>query len=626
MPENSNKNVLGIIFSDNRALQLDAVLSSFYFNCLDSENISLKVIYKGNQERYKILENQYKSVEFIEDKNFKEQIISNLSIFNYFIFMNDNTFFINSFSIEQIKNKLENQKDAIGFSLKLGKNINYVYQERIRQEIPELIPVDNNIFKFNLATAKHSFNNLSDLTEMVYRTEDFLPSISKLNFNNLENLNYFLHNVKSNYIHSKKILFCFERSVAFQALPEITYNYHPSNILFNVEKFPLEKLDEIFDNGNRIKTSVYKNMIPISVTSEIKLYFTNKNIEFKPKYDLIFNDKNNPLISVVIPCYKQAIYLHDAVKSMAAQTYDNFEIIIVNDGSPDNTSNVSNELMELYPYLNIKLVEKTNGGVCDARNKGIESAKGQWILPFDADDMFDKSFFQEAVEIIKNNSNINLITTNLVSFGDRISHWRPTDYTPEVVPHINTFINSSMYKKELWEKTGGYNPVIPWGGEDWNFWITCSEIGINYYRIEKNLFLYRTHKTSTVTIMMEHFDEMAAFIRTLHPKLYNKKLLEESYEKIADMPIETIKILEKKLELFPENPILYFWFGLYYEKKNKLDKALKNYIIYAEKSNKYDWQPFYKLSVFYKNLNKLEETKVNFLEYKKRVKLSQALL
>lgn len=101
-----------------------------------------------------------------------------------------------------------------------------------------------------------------------------------------------------------------------------------------------------------------------------------------------------PLISVIVPCYNQAQFLDECLQSVLEQTYQNWECIIVNDGSPDNTEEVALEWTKKdvrFIYL-----KKDNGGLSSARNAGIEKAKGEWILPLDCDDKIGNQYLELA--------------------------------------------------------------------------------------------------------------------------------------------------------------------------------------------------------------------------------------
>ena len=107
-----------------------------------------------------------------------------------------------------------------------------------------------------------------------------------------------------------------------------------------------------------------------------------------------------PLISVVVPCYNQAQYLDECLQSVLNQTYQDWECIIVNDGSPDNTEEIAKNWVEKdtrFIYLS-----KENGGLSSARNAGIEIAKGEWILPLDADDKIGERYLELAEKEFEN--------------------------------------------------------------------------------------------------------------------------------------------------------------------------------------------------------------------------------
>ena len=124
----------------------------------------------------------------------------------------------------------------------------------------------------------------------------------------------------------------------------------------------------------------------------------------------------NPLVSIIVPCYNQAQYLPDSLQSVLDQEYTNWECIIVNDGSPDNTEKVAKEWVEKdnrFQYFH-----KENSGVSDTRNFGIENSTGKYILPLDGDDKISKEYLREAVEIMEKNPEVKIVYSNRILFGD----------------------------------------------------------------------------------------------------------------------------------------------------------------------------------------------------------------
>jgi glycosyltransferase involved in cell wall biosynthesis len=112
------------------------------------------------------------------------------------------------------------------------------------------------------------------------------------------------------------------------------------------------------------------------------------------------------MLSVVIPCYNDHLYVEQAVDSALAQTWPYKEIIIVDDGSFDRTKKVLSELES----DNIKIFTQKNRGVSAARNMGIQKASGKFILVLDSDDYFELNFIEKAIPIIKESSDIKIIT------------------------------------------------------------------------------------------------------------------------------------------------------------------------------------------------------------------------
>ena len=101
-------------------------------------------------------------------------------------------------------------------------------------------------------------------------------------------------------------------------------------------------------------------------------------------------------VSVVIPCYNSGVFIEKAINSVKKQTYNNIEIIVVNDGSTDPYT-----LNYLKKIKNITLINQKNKGLSNARNVGIKKAKGQYILPLDADDWIRKDAIKLMVKALK---------------------------------------------------------------------------------------------------------------------------------------------------------------------------------------------------------------------------------
>lgn len=109
---------------------------------------------------------------------------------------------------------------------------------------------------------------------------------------------------------------------------------------------------------------------------------------------------SKPLVFVIMPVYNTGKYLEESVLSVVDQTYDNLEILLVDDGSSDNSPQICDKLSEKYD--NVKVIHKKNGGLSDARNCGLDIAGGKYILFLDSDDTIDRDTISSMVEIAEN--------------------------------------------------------------------------------------------------------------------------------------------------------------------------------------------------------------------------------
>jgi glycosyltransferase involved in cell wall biosynthesis/predicted O-linked N-acetylglucosamine transferase (SPINDLY family) len=235
------------------------------------------------------------------------------------------------------------------------------------------------------------------------------------------------------------------------------------------------------------------------------------------------------LVSVVIPCYNQAQYLAEAVESVIAQTYPQWEILIVNDGSPDATSEGARVLIAQNPTRRIRLIEKANGGLADARNAGIREAKGTYILPLDADDRIHPEMLAKTVNLLNQHPEIAIAYTDYVYFGHLNQRLFTREYNFKTLcTAYNQFTCCSLYRKAAWEAVGGYNTNMVFGYEDWDFWVGCGERGFVGKRIPEVLFYYRTKEKSMVSDARNNHQALFSRIVLNHPRLYAPEMVAQA--------------------------------------------------------------------------------------------------
>jgi glycosyltransferase involved in cell wall biosynthesis len=133
---------------------------------------------------------------------------------------------------------------------------------------------------------------------------------------------------------------------------------------------------------------------------------------------------NNPRVSVIIPCFNHGQYIDEAVGSVLDQTFQEFEIIIINDGSTD-PSTVTR--LRSYNHSGCKVIETENKGPAEARNTGIKASTGEYILPLDADDKIGPKYLEEAVKALDNDREIGIVYCGVEFFGDKTGKWNLPD-------------------------------------------------------------------------------------------------------------------------------------------------------------------------------------------------------
>ena len=151
--------------------------------------------------------------------------------------------------------------------------------------------------------------------------------------------------------------------------------------------------------------------------------------------------KKQDLISIVVPIYNVEKYLEKCINSIIIQTYKNIEIILVNDGSTDSSGKICD--IYLKKDKRIKVIHKKNGGLSDARNVGIENAKGKYIAFIDSDDFIDSDFIEILYNlIIEYNADVSCCKCNVIYKKNK---------KQQVEEKINIFTNYEAINEMLYQ-------------------------------------------------------------------------------------------------------------------------------------------------------------------------------
>lgn len=227
---------------------------------------------------------------------------------------------------------------------------------------------------------------------------------------------------------------------------------------------------------------------------------------------------NKPMISVIMPVFNCAKYIQQTIDSILSQTFKDFEVIIVNDGSTDNTGLIikKNEDKRLKVINN-----KKNMGVTKSLNLALQNAKGEFIARCDGDDINTRKRFSIQVEFLSKNSDIILVGSNariINEKGENIGYCLMPKTDQQIKRMLwmkNPFVHSTvMFKRKALEKIGKYNELFN-GAEDYDLWFRLLKIG-KAYNIQRALIQRRIHETGVTVKSRFKVELKALFVRIMH--------------------------------------------------------------------------------------------------------------
>jgi GT2 family glycosyltransferase len=397
----TNTNITGLIFSKDRAMQLDASLRSFLLHCKDADEIDLKVLYTvsstHHEDQYKKLKEEYTDVDFIREENFRNDLLSLLTSYNYVLFLVDDNIFVNDFSLYTTVNALEQNPKALGFSLRLGKNTSYCYMQNKQQVLPNFYSIGNSLLAYDWTAAEYDFGYPLEVSSSVYRIEDMLPFISQLPFNNPNTLEALLDKNNSFFQKTKPLLLCPEQSVTFCAPVNIVQTAW-TNRASGTSDYTADNLSKLFDKGIRINIAAYDNFTPKACHQEIELHF----LDHQGKHYMP-SGASQPLVSIAILNFNGWNHIQACLESIKKYTPEKHEIIIVDNGSTDG----SKEFLRSIPEI-ILVENPTNIGVT-ARAQLLSLANGDYVVFLDNDTIVTRGWLAKFLGYAKADSSIGMI-------------------------------------------------------------------------------------------------------------------------------------------------------------------------------------------------------------------------
>jgi hypothetical protein len=229
---------------------------------------------------------------------------------------------------------------------------------------------------------------------------------------------------------------------------------------------------------------------------------------------------SSPRVAVVIPCYGQAEFLPAAVASVCAQTYGELEIVIVDDGSPDDTATVAERLAGGHPERPIRVLRQQNQGLSASRNNGIAATSAEYVLVLDSDDLIAPTFIEDCVRVLDARPEVSIAYGQQRYFGEENQFTHMPEYDFVLLTRRNLFPCTALYRRRAFDEVGGYNEGMT-SYEDWDFWLGCGERGHFAVFVPHAVFCYRKRNGSMLVDAARRDSELKARIVLNHPLLYS---------------------------------------------------------------------------------------------------------
>jgi len=270
----------------------------------------------------------------------------------------------------------------------------------------------------------------------------------------------------------------------------------------------------------------------------------------------------NPVVSIIIPCYNQAHFLSDCLASLLSQTITNWEAIVIDDASVADDPFL---VIQKFPDPRIKFIRHSqNLGPGFARNTGVRGAMpGVFLLAVDADDTLHPTFLEKTITYLHAHPEKNCVFTDFQNFGEREGVVKfsvrdlPALLKEQWIPGAGT-----LFYRYLWEEAGGYceDKQLIAGNEDWDFYLRLAEIGIEAGHIPEPLYFRRRHGDSLMTRLGYWDYQTRIYIYNNHQHLFDQNELGADF--IAEGFLNSIISSIKNRKIFRSVKLFGYVLGL----------------------------------------------------------------
>lgn len=516
-----------VVFSKDRPLQLDGTLRSFFARCRDAGEARVRVLYAASGEKYRAryarLARSWPNVEFVAEKDFKNDLLGAMREREFVLFLVDDNIFVGDFRLADGVTALSQSPDLLGFSLRLGANTAFFYMLNRPQRVPAFTALGGNMVKFDWVDADGDFGYPVEVSSSIYRCGDLLPVLEQIPFRNPNTLEAGLAANAMLFRTTRPRVAGYRQSVTFCNPVNMVQEVCRSNRAGNDPGCSADALAESFDRGERLDADSYRGFVPNGCHQEVPLRTVGGSPEGRTETGRetpAYGAGHGAAVSVIVTCYNYGRYLKEAVGSVLTQTFTDVEIVIVDDGSTDNTAEVAGEIIDANPQARIRAIRQPNSGQpAHTRNRGIREARGEFVLCLDADDMIAPTMIERCVAALKTNPGVAIAYTDRLDFDGVDQLVKAAPYDAGRLPYENHISYCALFRRKVWDDVGGYRTNVR-GCEDWDFWVAAAARGHFGFYIPEPLFLYRRHDTGLYQHALANFDQKRAQIMVNNALVY----------------------------------------------------------------------------------------------------------
>ncbi len=263
-----------------------------------------------------------------------------------------------------------------------------------------------------------------------------------------------------------------------------------------------------------------------------------------------------PLVSVIIPTYNRPDFLKLTLLGIMAQTYSNYEILVIDDGSPTNEAEQVCRSFEKVQYYKIE----NSGGPAKPRNIGIQKAKGKYLAFTDDDDLWLPEKLEKQVRVLENNPDFGLVhgccevidkkgeLKNRIIGRLRNPEEKHGDVSQKMLGRWTVMMPTSFIRKTVVDKVGFFNETMPSAGEDMEFWARCS-FETKFYYQEESLVYYRVHGNN-ISDNKKGYQELPLHLKKVLNGVFGRKKITLSVYKLLNQRLGILFLSRLK-----QNPV-----------------------------------------------------------------------